>query len=174
VDFKGNALTYGTGTWSSPDNIDPGVSLESISCVSATSCIAVDGTSMFRWLRPTATAITAVSRRPVAGRPVAVRVQVRGLNTTARSATPTGKVTVTDGRRNCQAVLSGSDGAATGTCSITGEKVGRYFLKARYPGDAIFGSSSTRRSTLLKVNRATSRTALETMTTRESTAGFTH
>jgi hypothetical protein len=107
VDFKGNALTYGVGTWSSLDIVDPGTPLESVSCSSATSCIAVDSTSTFRWLSPTTTAVTAVAPHPVAGRLVAVRVQVRGLTARARSATPHGKVTVTDGRRNCRAVLRG-------------------------------------------------------------------
>jgi hypothetical protein len=39
-----------------------------VSCSSATSCIAVDSTSTFRWLSLTTTAITAVAPHPVAGR----------------------------------------------------------------------------------------------------------
>jgi hypothetical protein len=80
-------------------------------------------------------------------------VQVRGLIARARSAAPRGKVTVSDGRRTCLAVLRGSDGIATGTCSIVEETAGTYSLKARYPGDSTFGSSSTRRRTLLSVHR---------------------
>ena len=49
MDFKGDALTYSSNRWSSPDNIDPGVPLESVSCSSQGLCIAVDGTSAFRW-----------------------------------------------------------------------------------------------------------------------------
>jgi hypothetical protein len=33
------------------------------------------------------------------------------------------------------------------------ETAGTYSLKARYPGDSTFGSSSTRRRTLLSVHR---------------------
>jgi len=79
VDFKGHAVIYGAGSWSSPDNIDPGTPLESVSCPSAISCVAVDSTSAFRWLPPTTTAIAAVASHALAGRLVAIRVQVRGL-----------------------------------------------------------------------------------------------
>jgi hypothetical protein len=153
VDLKGDALTYQAGSWSRPDDIDPGVPLESVSCSSETSCIAADFTSAFRWLPPTETAITAVTRHPVAGRPLAVRVQVRGLTRTARSTTPTGKVTVTDGRRRCLAVLRGSHGIATGACSLSETRAGRYLLKARYPGNKRFGSSATHRPTPITVAR---------------------
>jgi hypothetical protein len=154
VDFDGDALTYNSGRWSSPDEIDPGVPLESVSCSTPVSCIAVDFTSTFKWLLPTTTAITAVTRHPVAGRLVSFRVQVRGLTRNARSATPTGKVTVTDGRRDCLAVLEGSHGTATGTCAISEKRVGRYLLRARYPGDQRFGASSTHRATPITISRA--------------------
>jgi hypothetical protein len=154
VDFGGNALTYDSGRWSSLAAIDPGVPLESVSCSSEVSCIAVDSTSTFNWLPPTTTAITAVTRHPVAGRPVSVRVRVRGSTRSTRSVTPTGKVTVSDGRRNCEAVLKGSHGIATGSCAIREKRAGRYLLRARYAGDKRFGSSFTHRATPLTINRA--------------------
>jgi hypothetical protein len=160
VDLEGNALTYDNSSWSSPDSIDPGFSLESVSCPSASTCTAVDGTSTFRWMPPSATTITSVTPNLVLGQPVTVRVQVSGLTTTVGSPTPTGKVTVTDGRRDCLAALSGSHGVARGSCSITEKTAGRYSLKASYPGDTIFRSSSTPRSTPLTIGRATSKTSL--------------
>ena len=154
VDSKGNALTYSSGRWSSPASIDAGTSLTSVSCSSAASCIAVDGASSFRWLAPTTTTITAVASHPVAGQPVTVRVQVRAVTRKTRSGTPHGKVVVSIGRRDCLAALRGSRGIATGTCSIVETSAGRYAVRARYPGDATFGPSATRRATSFMVSRA--------------------
>jgi len=50
VDYNGNALTYNGSSWSSPDQIDPGLAdldeidgwLSSVSCPTASFCTAVD------------------------------------------------------------------------------------------------------------------------------------
>jgi len=51
--------------------------------------------------------------------------------------------------------LSGSNGTATGTCSITEQAAGNYSLTASYPGDDNFDSSATPRSTSVTVGQAT-------------------
>jgi hypothetical protein len=112
-----------------------------------------------------ATNITSVTPNLVLGQPVTVRVQVSGLTTTVGSPTPIGKVTVTDGRRHCLAALGGSHGVATGSCSITEKAAGRYSLKASYPGDTTFRSSSTPQSTPFTIGKATSKTSLKLSST---------
>jgi hypothetical protein len=42
VDNAGNALTYDGTSWSSPADIDPGNTPESVSCASTSLCVAVD------------------------------------------------------------------------------------------------------------------------------------
>ena len=68
--------------------------------------------------------------------------------------TPTGKVTVSDGRRNCEAVLKGSHGHERPVRARREKRAGRYLLRARYAGDKRFGSSFTHRATPLTINRA--------------------
>jgi hypothetical protein len=93
-------------------------------------------------------------------------VQVTGPSTTSGSPTPSGQATVSDGTRNCEATLSGSNGSASGTCSITEQAAGNYSLTASYPGDSNFASSVTFASTSLTVGKATSTTALEASATK--------
>jgi hypothetical protein len=112
------------------------------------------------------TTITSVTSDPVAGQPVVVGVQVTGPTTAVGSLTPTGQVTVADGARICNAALSGLNGTATGTCSITEDAASSYALTASYPGDANFNSSSTSGSTALSVGKAASTTALKLSATR--------
>jgi hypothetical protein len=107
------------------------------------------------------TAITSVTRSPVVGQPVSVRVKVTGQSTTSGSLAPPGKVTVSDGTRSCKATLSGSDGIATGSCSIAEQAVDNYLLTASYTGGSYFVPSSTSASTSLTVTKATSTTALK-------------
>jgi hypothetical protein len=80
--------------------------------------------------------------------------------TYSNSLTPSGQVTVSDGARSCEATLSGSNGTATGTCSITEQAASNYSITASYPGDANFVSSVTSAPTSLTVGKATSTTAL--------------
>ena len=42
VDSIGNALVYGSGSWSAPRNVDNGTQLDSVACTSPSFCIAVD------------------------------------------------------------------------------------------------------------------------------------
>jgi hypothetical protein len=163
VDNNGNAFTYNGSSWSSPDSIDAGNHLSSVSCPTASFCAAVDltGKVFTYWsLTTSTTTITSVTPSPVVGQPVSVGVQVSGPSTTSGSLTPSGQVSVSDGTRSCEATLSGSNGTASGTCSITEQAVGNYSLTASYPGDANFASSVTSGSTSLTVGKATSTTAL--------------
>jgi hypothetical protein len=109
----------------------------------------------------TITTITSVTSNPVVGQPVVIGVWVTGSTTTVGLPTPTGQVIVTDGTRTCEATLTGSNGTASGTCSITEEAVNSYALTASYAGDANFNTSSTSVSTALSVGKATSKTALK-------------
>jgi hypothetical protein len=59
------------------------------------------------------------------------------------------------------AALGGSDGTATGSCSITARAAGSYLLTAAYPGDDNFDPSSTLASTPLTVVQPSSTTVLE-------------
>jgi hypothetical protein len=50
VDNVGNALTWNGTSWSQPVSIDPNTgSLPSVSCPSATFCVAVDDFDAFTW-----------------------------------------------------------------------------------------------------------------------------
>ncbi|MCL6104945.1 MAG: IPT/TIG domain-containing protein [Actinobacteria bacterium] len=42
VDVGGNAITYSSGTWSTPLSVDGSNTINSVSCVSASFCVAVD------------------------------------------------------------------------------------------------------------------------------------
>jgi hypothetical protein len=97
----------------------------------------------------------------VAGQPITVDVQVTGPSTTSGSLTPTGQVTVTDGTRSCLATLSGSNGTATGSCSITETTADDFSLTASYPGGTAFSSSSTASPTVVTVAKVNSKTALK-------------
>ena len=107
------------------------------------------------------TAITStVPSNPVVDQAIEVNVSVTGPSTASGATTPTGWVTISDDQNSCQATLSGSNGTATGTCSITVQAAGNYSLNASYPGDENFSSSATPASTPLTVG-ATSTTALK-------------
>ena len=155
VDYNGNVLTYNGSSWSSPDSI-AGYPLYSVSCPTASFCAAVDSDgNAYTYLSTTTTTITSVTASPVVGQSVSVSVQVSGLSTTPGSPTPSGQVSVSDGTQNCEATLSGSNGTATGTCSITEQAVGNYSLTASYPGDVNFVSSTTSAPTSLSVGQGT-------------------
>ena len=142
--------------------IDAGHGLYSVSCSSASFCAAVDYSGYaFTYSSTTTIKITSVTASPVVGQSVSVGVQVSGLSTTPGLPTPSGQVSVSDGTQNCEATLSGSNGTATGTCSITEQAVGSYSLTASYPGDANFVSSVTSAPTSLSVGQAASATALQ-------------
>ncbi|MGA2530491.1 MAG: Ig-like domain-containing protein [Acidimicrobiales bacterium] len=168
VDANGNVLTYNGSSWSSPDSIDTSeYGLTSISCPTASFCAAVDWidgnaftyTSSSSPPDTSTTTITSVASSPVVGQSVSIGVQVTGPSTP--SETPTGRVSVSDGTQSCQAPLSGSDGTATGSCSITEQTAGDYSLTASYPGDDNFGASATSASMPVTVGKASSTTALE-------------
>jgi hypothetical protein len=162
VDGSGNAITYNGSSWSKPDSIDP-TPLFSVSCPTASFCIAVDPYDAFTYSPPATskTTITSVTSSPVVGQRVSIGVQVAGPSTTSGSPTPIGEVTVSDGTQSCPATLSGSNGTATGSCSITEKAAGNYLLTASYPGDDRFAPSTTAASIPLTVAKATSTTALD-------------
>jgi hypothetical protein len=93
-------------------------------------------------------------------------MQVTGPSTAPGSESPTGQISVSDGTQSCQATLSGSNGIATGSCALTEQTAGSYWLTASYQGDGIFDASTTSASTLLTVGKATSTTALKFSSTR--------
>jgi hypothetical protein len=169
VDATGQILTYNGSSWSSPDDIAATNWLYSVSCPTASFCVAVDSTDAFTY-SPSTTTITSITSNPVVGQPVSVGVQVTGPSTTSGSLTPSGQVTVSDGARSCEATLSGSNGTATASCSITEQAAGNYSLTASYPGDANFASSETSTSTSLTVAKGTSKTALK-LSARKVTYG---
>jgi hypothetical protein len=102
----------------------------------------------------TATVITSTTASPVVGEPVTVKVKV-GAHAPG-SGTPTGTVTVSDGKRSCIADLTGG----IGSCRITEPATGHYELTATYGGDGNFDASGAP-AKALTVAKATSRTALE-------------
>jgi hypothetical protein len=102
------------------------------------------------------TAITSTApSNPVADQAIKVGVSVTAPARASGATTPTGSVTISDDHNSCQAALSGSNGTATGTCSITEQAAGNYSLTASYPGDDNFDSSATPRSTSVTVGQAT-------------------
>ena len=102
------------------------------------------------------TAITSTApSNPVADQAIKVSVSVTAPARTSGATTPTGSVTTTDDHNSCQAALSGSNGTATGTCSITEQAAGNYSLTASYAGDDNFDSSATSTPTSVTVGQAT-------------------
>jgi hypothetical protein len=103
------------------------------------------------------TAVISVTAKAVAGESISMRVKV----TSSEGAfTPTGQVTISLGSRRCSALLSGSKGSATATCSVVELAAGTYPLVAAYPGDAAFLPSATSTVTSVTVGRAPSTTGL--------------
>jgi len=101
-----------------------------------------------------------VTANPVIGQAISVGVSVSGPTIGAGSLTPTGQVTVSDGKQNCEAHLSGSNGGATGSCSITERAADSYGLTATYAGDGNFAASATSSATMVTVALTGSRTVL--------------
>jgi Bacterial Ig-like domain (group 3)/Immunoglobulin I-set domain len=110
------------------------------------------------------TTITATTSAPVVGQPIAIGVSVSGQFTGSRVPAPSGDVTVSDGTQHCQALLSGSDGASSGSCDITEYVPRGYSFTASYPSDSNFGSSATASATPAAVAKAPSSTAITSMT----------
>jgi hypothetical protein len=107
------------------------------------------------------TSITSVTHNRVVGQPIPIYVRVSAPPNMTRSLTPTGHVTVTDGTRSCLATLSGSNGTASGKCSVTEKTAGDHSLRASYSGDSIFGSGSVSGLTAVRVSKANSKTILK-------------
>jgi subtilase family serine protease len=167
------------------DQVEVGANSVTVSCTTTTSCTGTlpatkSGTDhlvmsvqdmalssktaadQFTFVQATSTtAITSVTSSPVVGQPVSVRVKVTGQSTSSGSLAPSGNVTVSDGTRSCNAALSGSNGIATGSCSIAEQVPGKYSLTASYPVNSYFAASATSGSTSLTVGKATSTTALK-------------
>ena len=170
------------------DQLEVGTNWITVSCTTTTSCtgtlpgtksgtddlvmsvedmtrspaVADEPNDQFTFVRATSTtAITSVTSSPVVGQPVSVRVKVTGQSTSSGSLAPDGNVTVSDGTRSCEATLSGSNGIATGSCSIREQAVDTYSLTARYPVNSYFAASATSGSTSFTVGKATSMTALK-------------
>ncbi|MGO9557927.1 MAG: Ig-like domain repeat protein [Acidimicrobiales bacterium] len=112
----------------------------------------------------TTVTIPSVTSSAVVGQPITIHVQVSGSFTGTDVPAPSGTVTVSDGTRTCPAVLSGSGGVATGSCTISEEAAGPYSLTAHYPGDSDWDSSSTASSTPVSVGKATTTTAIKLST----------
>ena len=105
---------------------------------------------------PLATSTVTISStspaNPTATQPVTLNVSVAGTSTT----TPTGLVTVTDAGSTCTALLSGTNGVATGSCQITEPVAGTYTFNAFYGGDSSFsGASTTTATTVIVANPLT-------------------
>lgn len=92
---------------------------------------------------PSLTAITATTPSPVVGQPVDVEVQVAGTATGRGVPAPGGSVTVSDGTRRCAAMLSGTEGTASGSCTLAEPAAGAATLRATYAGDADFAASAS-------------------------------
>ena len=107
-----------------------------------------------------ATACTIRGLADCTGYSVTVGVQVTGSGTAA----PAGVVTVSDGTRSCQAVLSGAGGLATGSCAITEQVPGSYSFTASFPGDANY-PAGTSRPEPVTVTRAATTTKLSLSST---------
>ena len=107
----------------------------------------------------TTTMITSTTTSPVASQPITVSVQVSGQYPGSGVTPPSGAVTVTDGTRTCQATLSGSNGAAAGSCQLTEPSPGSYTFTGSYPGDTNFKASKSW-AAHVKVTKAASSTAL--------------
>jgi streptogramin lyase len=106
----------------------------------------------------TLTSITQVTQNPVVGKPMTVDVAV---SSTSTNSYPTGSVTVSDGAGgSCKAVLLGSSGQSTGSCSLTEASAGSHSLNASYVGDINFGGSSTSSPTDISVSEASSTATL--------------
>jgi hypothetical protein len=102
------------------------------------------------------TAITSTApSNPVADQAIKISVSVTAPATASGATTPTGSVSISDDQNSCQATLSGSNGTATGPCSMTEQAAGNYSLTASYPGDDNFDSSATPTSTSVTVGQAT-------------------
>ncbi|MFZ0170292.1 MAG: Ig-like domain repeat protein, partial [Acidimicrobiales bacterium] len=111
-----------------------------------------------------ATTISSTTSNPAAGQPITVDVQVAGEFTGPGVAAPSGTVTVSDGTQHCDAVLSGSDGTATGSCAVTAETAGLHSFTASFPGDGNFDSSDSSSPTAVSVGPASSATTITGIT----------
>jgi photosystem II stability/assembly factor-like uncharacterized protein len=108
--------------------------------------------------RPTTLSVTPDISDPVVGQAIAVGVQVSGPTSAAGPPAPTGQVTVTGGSLTCVAPVSGSNGSATGSCSLIATTPGEFQIDSTYGGDSVFGASNA--ISLVNVLAATSTTSL--------------
>lgn len=106
----------------------------------------------------TTTGVSIGSPAPSAGGHATVKVTVTGAFPSAGVAAPSGSVTVSQGTRTCLAALSGSNGAATGSCQLAEPNAGSFTVAASFAGDSNFNSSS--KSTHLTVSKVKSSTTL--------------
>ncbi len=97
----------------------------------------------------TATYLPAVTKKPVADRPISVTVTIASAHQPAYSASPGGAAAVTVGPRTCHAVLyESAAGVSQGTCSVAGLPTGSYAVQASYAGDSDFGPSTAKPRTI--------------------------
>ena len=116
-------------------------------------------------LTGTATTITQETENPVVDQPITVDVAVS--SSAGASSYPTGSVTVSSGSDgSCNAVLSGSSGQSTGSCTLAGSAVGTLSLTASYAGDDGYGASSTPSPTEVSIGKASSTTELSWSATK--------
>jgi serine protease len=106
----------------------------------------------------TTTAVSIGSPAPGAGGNATVYVSVTGAFPGAGVAAPSGSVHVSDGTRSCLAALSGSNGAATGSCQLAEPNAGSLTVSATFLGDSNFLTSG--KSTTLTVGKDKSSTTL--------------
>jgi hypothetical protein len=108
------------------------------------------------------TTITSTTPDPVVGEPIAIGVKVAAQQPSGLGLPqPYGGARVTDGQRTCEASLSGSNGIASGSCTITEDAVGAYAFTASYPGDTNLDPSATTSGAPVTVGKASSRTRLD-------------
>jgi hypothetical protein len=161
ADRAGKTTAYDGTSWNSPVQSDfYGGTITSISCVEASFCVTVDIDNYAFVFAPSTTAISSTTSQPGVGEPISIAVSVSGGATGPGQRTPTGEVNITDGTQTCTASLAGSDGTATGDCSLTEQSVGSFDFVASYGQNADFGGSSSG-TNVLAVGKATVKATLK-------------
>ena len=138
ADRAGKTTAYDGTSWNSPVQSDfYGGTITSISCVEASFCVTVDIDNYAFVFAPSTTAISSTTSQPGVGEPISIAVSVSGAASPVRDKGPRqGEVDITDGTQTCTASLAGSDGTATGDCSLTEQSVGSFDFVASYGQNA--------------------------------------
>lgn len=108
----------------------------------------------------TTVSIATLTSNPVVGQPITLSVKVSGAFTGTDVPAPSGKVTVLSGATSCKAVVSGTGGEASGSCTLAEMSSGSHTFTASYPGDANWDASVASSGATVKVGTARSKTLL--------------